>query len=103
VLQRFDEQHTAAMKFAFERAWAAKADDYAEGDQAAFARRMLALIILQIAANGARDPHLICELALRRVSPDCGAALRGNRPQLHSISARAALTPIDQGSPATKG
>jgi hypothetical protein len=90
VLQRFDEQHTAAMKFAFERAWEAKAGDYAPGEQSYFARRMLALIILQIAASGVRDPHSICHLALRRVSPDGAAHARPGRPQLRAVEPSAA-------------
>jgi hypothetical protein len=64
--KNFTPDQTTAMKKALELAWAVLAFRY-ELDKAAAtrARDMLALTILALANDGERDPHALCEGALR--------------------------------------
>jgi hypothetical protein len=65
----FDQDHAASMKQAFDEAWISMRFAGASGERAELLRDQIASIILELAAEGERNPRRLCNDALRRLPP----------------------------------
>jgi hypothetical protein len=70
-LSRFyNHEQSAAMKLAFEKAWASMSFQYEpETVTGSRVKDMLAAVILELALRGERDPEKLSQMALRHLPP----------------------------------
>jgi hypothetical protein len=81
----FDQQHAAAMKQAFEEAGLSIKFAGATGERASLLREQIASIIIEIAADGERNPRKLCVQALRRIPPATSYYSRLLSPEHHAV------------------